>query len=383
MKKIILFTRKLQTGGVQTALLETIKLLKKNNHNVTLITTDANGDLFKKFESLCTIVDFKNYLSKKEVSRKNLINNIKNFKFLNSLKLLFSIIFEKLFISDCNRQKRFAKRLPKLHEEYDYAIAYDVPYCFSSFYVINNLNAKNKYIWIHNDVLLTKDQNVTDYDSVFKQFTKVICVSKSAETSFLSRHPALQGKTDVVYNPIDINRVIQLSKENTDLDNNKKIKLCTVGRLDKAKGYDLAIKSCKILKDKGHDILWYVCGEGHDRQKLSELIKENNLTEDFILLGNQPNPYKYINSANIYVQTSIYESYCITLAEAKILKKPIVTTNFPCAYEHITDGENGLVCNMDENSIALSIEKLINGYKLNLEDNKHAIDNEKLINLFS
>ena len=382
MKKIVFLTRKLQTGGVQSALFESVKLLKQANNDITIISTDATGNLQSHFTSLCKIIDLKNFITHNEISKRSLFENLKKFKILKCIKLFLTLIFDKLFLSNYNRQKKTAKKLPLFQEEYDYAIAYDVPYCFNAFFAINNINAKKKFIWIHNDVLLTKDHSVTDYNEVFNQFDKIICVSKSAENSFLTRHPSLRGKTDVIYNPIDVNRVIKLSKEETEFTSNDKIKLCTVGRLDKAKGYDLAIKSCKILKDKGYDVLWYVCGEGQEREKLTALISENNLTNNFILLGNKHNPYKYINSADIYVQTSIYESYCITLAEAKILNMPIVTTNFPCAYEHITDGVNGLVCEMTENDIALSIEKLINGYKLNLENTSHAIDNEKLINLF-
>ena len=66
-----------------------------------------------------------------------------------------------------------------------------------------------------------------------------------------------------------------------------------------------------------------------------------------------------MNVADIYVQPSRTESYCITLAEARALKKPIVTTNFPCASEHVIHEHNGFICEMTPESIADAIEKLI------------------------
>jgi glycosyltransferase involved in cell wall biosynthesis len=43
------------------------------------------------------------------------------------------------------------------------------------------------------------------------------------------------------------------------------------------------------------------------------------------------------------------------LIEAAILKKPIVTTNFPTASTIITHNETGVICEMDAQSIAGSI----------------------------
>lgn len=384
MKKIIFLTRKLHTGGIEKALLQTINLIKNDNIEISVAAIDATGDLSATFNSCSKIIDLSKVCKKAQITKSNFIENLKKFKILTATGILIKFLFEKLFYSYNKRQEKISKRVPILNEEYDIAVAYHVPYYFITHLTLNNVKAKQKLLWIHTDISTSlKNHDVSDYDNVFNKFDKVICVSKSAEESFLNRHPLLKGKTEVIYNPIDLNRVKTLSKESTEFDNVEKIKICTVGRLDKAKGYNLAISACKILKDKGYNVLWYVCGEGAEREYLTQLINENNLVNDFILLGNQSNPYKYINSADIYVQTSIYESYCITLAEAKILQKQIVTTNFPCSHEHIIDGENGLICEMSGIAIANSIERIIRGFKANVNNNKHAIDNQKLIKLFN
>ena len=137
----------------------------------------------------------------------------------------------------------------------------------------------------------------------------------------------------------------------------------------------------KILKDKGYNIKWVVCGDGDYRKSLESKIKENCLENEFILLGNQKNPYKYMNSADIYVQTSLTESYCLTLAEARALKKPIVTTDFPAAYEHINNAKNGFITKMTSESIAEAIEKLILSPELrkSFSENTISVDNNNAI----
>ena len=82
------------------------------------------------------------------------------------------------------------------------------------------------------------------------------------------------------------------------------------------------------MKQDGYKVKWYCVGDGNARKEYEELIKERKLEGDFILLGAIPNPYPYMKNADIYVQTSRHEGYCLTLAEAKCLCKFIISTNF-------------------------------------------------------
>ena len=63
--------------------------------------------------------------------------------------------------------------------------------------------------------------------------------------------------------------------------------------------------------------------------------------------------------SDIYVQTSRMEGYGLTVAEAKILNKPCVLTNFNTAYLHVKNRFNGLISSFDPEDIADKIELLI------------------------
>ena len=126
----------------------------------------------------------------------------------------------------------------------------------------------------------------------------------------------------------------------------------------------MAIDACKILVDKGYDVHWFAVGEGPERVNLEEQIKDRKLEEIFILLGAQSNPYKYMKAADVYVQTSRSEGFCLTLAEARILNKPCVTTNFECVYNQMIQEKNGLVVEMNAQAIAAGIERMINDDEL-------------------
>ena len=68
--------------------------------------------------------------------------------------------------------------------------------------------------------------------------------------------------------------------------------------------------------------------------------------------------------ADVYVQTSKFEGFGMTIAEAKILGKPIVSTNFDVVYNQITHEKNGLIAEMNGKSIADSIYRMITDNEL-------------------
>lgn len=84
------------------------------------------------------------------------------------------------------------------------------------------------------------------------------------------------------------------------------------------------------------------------------------LEERFILLGSTPNPYPYMNAADIYLQPSLYEGKAVTVSEALILAKPVIITNYPTASSQINNGVNGIICNQSISDISDAIIDLYN-----------------------
>lgn len=63
--------------------------------------------------------------------------------------------------------------------------------------------------------------------------------------------------------------------------------------------------------------------------------------------------------ADVYVQPSRHEGFGMTIAEAKILGVPVVSTNFDVVYNQITHEKNGLIAEMDGVKIGEQILRLI------------------------
>lgn len=100
-------------------------------------------------------------------------------------------------------------------------------------------------------------------------------------------------------------------------------------------------------------------GDGPSRQELKASAISLGIENEARFVGMQPNPYPYIKAADIYVQSSRFEGFGLTITEAKILGRAIVCTNFPTAFNQLEDGKNGIIVEMTAESIASGIEKLL------------------------
>jgi glycosyltransferase involved in cell wall biosynthesis len=245
-----------------------------------------------------------------------------------------------------------------INEEYDFAIAYSQG--FASYFVEANMKAKMKFAWINTDYAASGYQIKFDYP-IYKNFNQVVCVSGQAKESFESELNKIEKtiSTVVIKDIIDVNIIKSQSSSLIEELDRDKIQIVTVGRLAKPKGIPMAIETCKILIDRGYRVEWRVVGEGSERGVLQNKINNLGLNSSFILIGAKSNPYPYMKSADIYVQTSLFEGLGLTVIEAAVLNKPIVSTSFPTVYEILKDEQTGLIADMNPNSIANKIEKLI------------------------
>lgn len=356
-KRIIIVTSKMQRGGVESALIPMLKVLVSQQYDITLLLIHRNGEWEYRIPQGITVEYADDITRPKEV----IISLIKKGKPISAIVkayYLFRVIYSR---SNLDQKSFQSKIFNKPKDSYDIAISYYTPTGLPAYIVKNRINAKEKVLWIHFDIskLLQYSKKMP---GLFNSFNQIICVSNDARNSFISflhNYNDISKKTFISYNLIDTERIDRLKDEACN-----KYDICSVGRLDKCKGFDIAIKALKILHDKGMNLTWAVCGGGNDEERLLQLIAENHLEDSFFLLGSQDNPYKYINHSTIYVQTSLHEGYCLALQEARYLFKPIITTGFSGALEQIIDGETGLIVEATPEAISRSIEQLINNSEL-------------------
>ncbi len=174
---------------------------------------------------------------------------------------------------------------------------------------------------------------------------------------------------DNIINPRLINL---LSESGTGFqDSFSGYRILTIGRLDYQKGYDYAIEACKRLYDDKLNIRWYVIGAGPELAQLKNMVIENELEDSFVFLGQKSNPYPYIKQCDIYVQPSRWEGKSIAIDEAKVLYKPIITTNYPTVGCQIEHQVNGIIVEMSSLGVYFGIKSLITNANIGHELSKN------------
>ena len=117
----------------------------------------------------------------------------------------------------------------------------------------------------------------------------------------------------------------------------------------------MAVGAADILKKQDFNFKWYFVGDGADRLRIERLIAENNLEKYVVITGLKENPYPFIKHCDIYVQPSYEESYGLTILEAQILGRIIISTKTVGGVDIIHDGIDGLLADIDAESIAKKI----------------------------
>jgi glycosyltransferase involved in cell wall biosynthesis len=176
----------------------------------------------------------------------------------------------------------------------------------------------------------------------------IIAISSNIRQDLINNIKIPDNKIIILYNPIDIKKIISLSKENIeDLNLDEKIPVIIyVGRLEKNKGQWHLIRALRLLKTKIQFKL-IVCGEGEFKPTLEKMVKLFNLEKEVIFTGWVNNPYKYIARSDVFVLTSELEAFPCSIIEALALKKQIVVSD--CEYgprEILDNGNLGVIVPM-------------------------------------
>ncbi|WP_302537582.1 glycosyltransferase [Clostridium saudiense] len=379
-KKILFMVSSMNIGGVEKSLLSLLSVMPKEKYDITVLTLEKKGGFLDYIPSYIKVEEAAWFKEIKPIIMESPQKTIK--KYLKENKVFKILTFIYSYYKSKNTDNRYIyyknilKSIPENEDEYDVAIAYAGPTEIIDAYITHKVKAKKKIGWVHFDISKHKI-NEKLYENLYKKFDNIFTVSNEANKKLNEIIPSTVNKSEVLLNIISKELINEMAKEDINFDNEfDGVKIVTVGRLSKEKGQDLAIKALANLKKDGYKVRWYCVGEGNSREEYESLIKDNKLEEDFILLGATPNPYPYIKNSDIYVQTSRHEGYCLTLAEAKCLCKPIVTTNFNGAYEQLDNNINGIIVEYNEYEIYNAVKKILSNNNLKNKLIKNLIDKD-------
>lgn len=175
-------------------------------------------------------------------------------------------------------------------------------------------------------------------------------------------------------------------EEKNKFGNKRNLKIVNVGRIDgKQKRQLNLIKAFnKIYKDFSSDWCIEIIGgtktESQEdyKKKIVEYIKEHNLEERVILLGEIKNVSEKLQEADIFSFPSAYEGFGLALTEAMAAGLPAIGyKSCPAVNELIIDGYNGFLCEDGIDDFAEKLKILMKDAELRKKMGQNARESMK------
>jgi len=171
----------------------------------------------------------------------------------------------------------------------------------------------------------------------------IIAVSNSVKSFLLQRKLVPENRVAVIPNGIDLNS--EKLKANSEKHEKKfhQISIGSVGNLNKQKGYEYLIEAMGSVTLRYPHVTLEIAGEGEERKNLESRIESLGLEKNVTLLGRRDDIDDLMQEWDIFVSSSVSETFGIVLLEAMKNGLPIVATRVGGVPDLIEDKKNGLL----------------------------------------
>lgn len=197
--------------------------------------------------------------------------------------------------------------------------------CMESIYHASNMNIRT-VMTDHSIFEVAKLErilvnNISKF--ICKNIDWAICVSNISKENTHLRTGIPLDRISIIPNGIVPDRFYPLQKTVGD-----KIRVLFISRLTFRKGIDLLIEALPLIcKDKQFEV--FIVGDGPKKSELIQTIDENDLHRQVRILGevNYEEVPDILRSGDIFLNTSLTESFCMGVLEAASCGLLVVSTN--------------------------------------------------------
>ncbi|KND46687.1 MAG: glycogen(starch) synthase [Parcubacteria bacterium C7867-006] len=188
-------------------------------------------------------------------------------------------------------------------------------------------------------------------------------VSDVIKESVKNKFPKLSVNIEVLPIFVDIQNIVNFvpNESAKKVFSNFKFTIFMASRLAKEKRINIALKVLKNIVIEFPKTGLVIAGNGPELVKLKKLTDKLSLQNNVVFIGWQNDIVSYLKEADLFLLTSEYEGYGMTLVEAGASGCPIVTTEVGLAKTSLfKNNENSLVCPVgDIKCIEKSVSSLI------------------------
>lgn len=346
MKKLIFVISQLYKGGAETALVNLLNQIDYSEYSVELLVLNQ-----APVEGAVSLIERVN----RNVSVCNAYERAQKCGSIGKFHA-------KLFYTIEQREKYYTAALDFVRgKKYDWAFFWG-EWCSPDF-VAMEVNAEKKAAWIHSDISKAAYFDDKVYFSFFDHFDYFIFVSQHSMESSIKAYSFIREKAVTIYNINDVRFIKKQAEEEVhDIEKSNIPMLLTCANFRHEKNHLRQVEVLAELKRRNVDCIWVNIGSTADTalvDKVRQLCRKYQVEDRFLILGPKANPYKYIRMSDVVTVLSDHESWSMVITEAKILRKPVISTKTSGGLEQIVDRETGMLAEFDVMSIADAIEQYL------------------------
>ena len=199
---------------------------------------------------------------------------------------------------------------------------------------------------------------------IYRNYSRVICISEPARQNLVRWLPELKAKTTVVHNGIDLKRFKRaepylLKKLPGSLKGTDKVVLM-VASMTRQKDQATVIRAAALLPD--HYKFFFV-GDGELKNDLIRQAERLGLANRVYFLGLRDDVERLIKSADLFVLSSHWEGFGLVAVEAMAGGLPVIASEVPGLSE-VVSGAGLLFEPGNENQLAEKIEQILSSENL-------------------
>ena len=116
-----------------------------------------------------------------------------------------------------------------------------------------------------------------------------------------------------------------------------------VGNFRGMKGHDIFIEAARLLIKEGGNYRFIIVGDGKERKKYEDRVREDGLEGNIQFLGRVRDVYPVLNIMDIFVLPSLWEGFPVSILEAMAMNVPVIVTNVGGVPEIVQHAETGIV----------------------------------------
>jgi len=165
----------------------------------------------------------------------------------------------------------------------------------------------------------------------------VVTVSKDIKQYLLDNFEIEENRIKVIYNPCDIKKIKNLSKEKITKQKHRLIfkddspVIINIASFKSTgqKGQWHLIRAFKKIQQKYPGSKLVFLGKGDLEDYAKKITKKLYLNDNIFFLGFQDNPFKFLAKSDIFVLPSLFEGLPNTMLEAMACGLPIISSDCP------------------------------------------------------